>query len=147
VAFGEEEGPSVEPFLVGVATLSLLTTAAEENLVLSVSTTRIGWTQRRRCPPLLRPPARGGPVAMSYAARDGAWGNFYPQGLSEMVLTGSTRTTRGRCWRAPRGRAADEVVKRIVAESRGNPLALLELPGELTPGQLSGSSPLRRNSS
>jgi hypothetical protein len=32
VAFGEEEGPSVEPFLVGVATLSILTTAAEENL-------------------------------------------------------------------------------------------------------------------
>src|SRR6185436_1180575 len=28
VAFGEEEGVAVEPFLVGVATLSLLTTAA-----------------------------------------------------------------------------------------------------------------------
>ena len=36
VAFGEDDGPSVEPFLVGVATLSLLTAAAEENLVLCV---------------------------------------------------------------------------------------------------------------
>ena len=29
VAFGEDDGPSVEPFLVGVATLSLLTSAGE----------------------------------------------------------------------------------------------------------------------
>ena len=29
VAFGEEEGPAVEPFLVSVATLSMLTWAAE----------------------------------------------------------------------------------------------------------------------
>ena len=36
VAFGEEEGPAVEPFLVGVATLTMLTAAAEENLVLCV---------------------------------------------------------------------------------------------------------------
>jgi hypothetical protein len=36
VAFGEKDGPSVEPFLVAVATLSMLTAAAEENLVLCV---------------------------------------------------------------------------------------------------------------
>ena len=36
VAFGEEDGPGVEPFLVGIATLSLLTAAAEESLVLCV---------------------------------------------------------------------------------------------------------------
>ena len=36
IAFGEEEGAAVEPFLVGVATLSLLTTAAEENAVLCI---------------------------------------------------------------------------------------------------------------
>ena len=34
VAFGEEDGPTVEPFLVAIATLSLLTAAAEEQLVL-----------------------------------------------------------------------------------------------------------------
>jgi hypothetical protein len=34
VAFGEEDGPAVEPFLVGVATLTMLSAAAEERPVL-----------------------------------------------------------------------------------------------------------------
>jgi DNA-binding CsgD family transcriptional regulator len=40
------------------------------------------------------------------------------------------------------GPLANEVRDRIVAEARGNPLALLELSGGLTPEQLDGSSPL-----
>ena len=36
VAFGEEDGPSIEPFLVAVATFSMLTAAAEEGTVLCV---------------------------------------------------------------------------------------------------------------
>ena len=36
VAFGEQDGPSVEPFLLGIATLTMLTAAAEEQLVLCV---------------------------------------------------------------------------------------------------------------
>ena len=47
-AFGEEDGPGVEPFLVAVATLSVLTAAAEENLVCASSTTPTGSTPRRR---------------------------------------------------------------------------------------------------
>ena len=37
---------------------------------------------------------------------------------------------------------APEVTERLIAESGGNPLALLELPTELSPDQLGGSSPL-----
>ena len=145
VAFGEEEGPSVEPFLVGVATLSLLTTAAEENLVLCV-VDDAHWLDPATADALLFCARRLGAdrVAMVFAARDGAWGTFDPQGLPELV---ADRPRPGRlpgpARRAHSGDApADEVAERLVAETRGNPLALLELPGELTPDQLSGSAPL-----
>ena len=46
---------------------------------------------------------------------------------------------RGRCWSPSCRRRLDErVLERIVAETRGNPLALLELPRGLTPAQLAG---------
>ena len=144
VAFGEEEGPSVEPFLVGVATLSLLTTAAEENLVVCV-VDDAHWLDPATAGALLFCARRLGAdrVAMVFAARDGAWGSFDPQGLPEMVLTGlDPDASRALLEERLGDVTADEVVERIVAETRGNPLALLELPGELTPGQLSGSSPL-----
>ena len=37
---------------------------------------------------------------------------------------------------------AEEVTRRLIVETRGNPLALLELPGELTAAQLGGSESL-----
>ena len=37
---------------------------------------------------------------------------------------------------------AAEVTERLIAETGGNPLALLELPTELSAAQLAGSSPL-----
>jgi hypothetical protein len=100
VAFGEDDGPSVEPFLVGVATLSLLTAAAEENLVLCV-VDDAHWLDPATAGALLFCARRLGAdrVAMVFAAREGAWENFEPQGLVEMQLTGP-RT--GRCPHAPR---------------------------------------------
>jgi len=46
VVFGEEDGPSIEPFLVAVATLSILTVAAEKHTVHASSRTRTGSTPR-----------------------------------------------------------------------------------------------------
>jgi DNA-binding CsgD family transcriptional regulator len=144
VAFGEEEGTSVEPFLVGVATLSILTAAAEENVVLCV-VDDAHWLDAATADALLFSARRLGAdrVAMVFAARDGAWGSFDPQALPELVVAGldpgdSRTLLEDQLGWTP----ADEVLERIVTETRGNPLALLELPGELTPGQLSGSAPL-----
>lgn len=82
-------------------------------------------------------------VAMVFAARDGAWGSFDPQGLPEMALTGLAPDASRALLEERLGRATGlGVVERLVAETGGNPLALLELPGELTPGQLSGAAPL-----
>src|SRR5690242_18883965 len=88
VAFGEEEGAAVEPFLVGVATLSILTTAAEENPVLCL-VDDAHWLDAATAGALLFCAHRLGAdrVALVFAARDGAWGTFDPQGLRELVVT------------------------------------------------------------
>ncbi|WP_260470352.1 helix-turn-helix transcriptional regulator [Streptomyces sp. RP5T] len=144
VAFGEEEGASVEPFLVGVATLSILTTAAEERPVLCV-VDDAHWLDAATAGALLFCAHRLGAdrVALVLAARDEAWGTFDPQGLRELVLTGLDPAASRALLQARFGDATGPgVVERLVAETRGNPLALLELPAELTRDQLSGVEPL-----
>ena len=144
VAFGEEDGPSVEPFLVAVATLAILTAAAEENAVLCVLDDA-HWLDAATAGALLFCAHRLGAdrVALVFAARDGAWGTFDPQGLRELVVTGLDPDASRSLLQARLGAAAGaEVLERIVAETRGNPLALLELPAELTRDQLSGADPL-----
>jgi DNA-binding CsgD family transcriptional regulator/tetratricopeptide (TPR) repeat protein len=140
VAIGEEEGVSVEPFLVGVATLSVLTAAAEENLVLCV-VDDAHWLDAATAGALLFCAHRLGAdrVALVFAARDGAWGTFDPQGLPELTVTGLDPDASRTVLQTSLGAATGvEVLDRIVTETRGNPLALLELPAELTPHQLRG---------
>ena len=144
VALGEDDGPSVEPFLVGVATLSLLTAAAEENLVLCV-VDDAHWLDPATAGALLFCARRLGAdrVAMVFSAREGAWENFEPQGLGEMQLTGlEPDAARALLDIHLDGARAEEVTRRLILETRGNPLALVELPGELTPAQLRGSESL-----
>lgn len=144
VAFGEEEGASVEPFLVGVATLSILTTAAEEAPVLCL-VDDAHWLDAATAGALLFCAHRLGAdrVALVFAARDGAWGTFDPQGLDELVVTGLDPDDSRTLLQARLGvTTGAEVLDRIVSETRGNPLALLELPAELTRAQLSGAEPL-----
>ena len=82
-------------------------------------------------------------VAMVYAARDDAAATFEAPGVAELVLTGlgpdASRTLLGvHLEDAP----VEDVTRRLIAETGGNPLALLELPTELTAAQLQGHSPL-----
>ena len=144
IAFGEEDGASVEPFLVGVATLSILAAAAEESTVLCV-VDDAHWLDAATAGALRFCAHRLGAdrVALVFAARDGVWGSFDPQGLPELVVTGLDPAAAQALLRARLGAATGaEVVERIVAETRGNPLALLELPAELTPDQVTGVEPL-----
>jgi len=60
-------------------------------------------------------------------------------GLSEQVVAGlGDRDARALLDSAVAGRLDERVRDRIVAEARGNPLALLELPRGLTPAELAG---------
>ncbi len=144
VAFGEDEGPSVEPFLVGVATLSLLTAAAEESLVLCI-VDDAHWLDPASAGALLFCARRLGAdrVVMVFAARDGAAAAFEAPGLAELALTGlDAEASRALLAARLGGDPAEEVAQRLIAETSGNPLALLELPGELTAAQLKGSAAL-----
>ncbi len=144
VAFGEADGPSIEPFLVAVATLSMLTAAAEESTVLCV-VEDAHWLDSATADALLFCVRRLGAdrVLVVFSARDGAANPFRPDGMGELQLTGLDPAAARELLDQRLGDApAPGVTERLIAESGGNPLALLELPTELSPGQLGGSSPL-----
>ena len=143
VAFGEEEGHAVEPFLVAVATLSMLGNAAEEGTVLCV-VDDAHWLDPASADALLFAARRLGAdrVAMVFAARDGER-SFRPDGIPQMVLAGLGRDAAQAMLELRLGEdRAEEVLARLIAETHGNPLGLLELPTELSADQIRGTSPL-----
>jgi DNA-binding CsgD family transcriptional regulator len=136
-AFGMRSGDVPDRFLVGLAALSLLSEVAEERPLLCVvddaqwldlaSAQALAFVARR----LL-----ADPVAVLFAARTPS-AEF--DGLPELVVEGlpdeDARALLGSGVRAP---LDERVRERIVAETRGNPLALLELPRGLTAAELAG---------
>jgi hypothetical protein len=152
VAFGQQEGSSAEPFLVGVATLSALTEAAENGLVVCV-VDDAQWLDTASADALLfaARQLQADPVAIVFAARDaqanrGTGGaSFNPDGLPVMRLGGLDDDAARQLLVERAGEALpEEVGDRLVRETGGNPLALLELPTGLTAGQLRGTAPLPR---
>jgi DNA-binding CsgD family transcriptional regulator len=135
--FGLGVGPAPSRLLVGLALLSLLSEVAEERPLLCVvddaqwldtaSAQAMAFTARR----LLAEP-----VGVLFAAREPG---DELRGLPELEVgglrNGDARALLGSVLRVP----LDERVRdRIVAETGGNPLALLELPRGLSPAQLAG---------
>lgn len=144
IAFGEEDGPPVEPFLVAIATLSMLTAAAEESVVVCLIDDA-HWLDPATADALLFCTRRieADRILMAFTVRDGVGRPFNPEGPQEMRLNGlgpdaARALLEDRLGSAP----GSDVVDRLVAETGGNPLALLELPTRLTPAQLKGSSAL-----
>ena len=137
VAFGLTAGEAPDRFLVGLAALSLLAEAAEKRPLLCViddaqwldraSAQALGFVARR----LLAEP-----VALVLAARElGEEFRRLPELFVDGLGDADARQLLGSVITGP----LDESVRdRIVAETRGNPLALLELPRVLTPAELTG---------
>jgi DNA-binding CsgD family transcriptional regulator len=137
VTFGLRSGHPPDRFLVGLAVLTLLSTVAEEQPLLCVvddaqwldraSTDALAFVARRLLAESL---------GLLFASRKPA-GSF--RGLPELVIeglgNGDARALLG--WVI--GWPLDERVRdRIVSETRGNPLALVELPRELTAADMAG---------
>jgi DNA-binding CsgD family transcriptional regulator len=137
VGLGLSAGRPPNPFLVGLAVLNLLSEAADQRPLLclvddaqwldSASARVLAFVARR----LLAEK-----IAMVFAAREplealdgfaelqvGPLGHRDARALLDSVLP---------------ARLDERVLEQIVAETRGNPLALLELPRGLTPAQLAG---------
>ena len=137
VAFGLRAGDVPDRFLVGLAALSLLAEAAAERPLLCViddaqwldreSAQALGFVARR----LLAEP-----VALVVAARESGDGfSGLPELLVEGLRTGDARELLSS---VAQGRLDERVQDRILAETGGNPLALLELPRALTVAELAG---------
>jgi DNA-binding CsgD family transcriptional regulator len=136
-AFGLSSGPAPDRFLVGLAVLSLLSEVAEEHpLVCLVEDEQ--WLDRASAQVLAFVARRlvAESVGLVFAARVPS-GEL--AGLPELVVEGLPEAeARTLLDAALTGPLDAQVRDRIVAETGGNPLALLELPRGLTPAELAG---------
>ncbi len=139
VALGLAAGDPPDRFLVALGALSLLAEVADRTPLLvlvedaqwldGASQQVLGFVARR----LL-----ADPVAVVFAARPVEGGDDLG-GLPELALGGLNHDdSRALLGTVIPGRLDDRVSDRIVAETRGNPLALLELPRGLSLATLAG---------
>lgn len=139
VAFGLRDGPAPDRFLVALAVLNLLAATAEGcPLVCLVDDAQ--WLDRASGQVLAFVARRlqAECIAMVFAVRSRDEDDEFV-GLPELVLEGlADSDARVLLASEVRGRLDERVGDRIVAEARGNPLALLELPRGLTPAELAG---------
>ena len=137
VAFGLSTGASPDRFLVGLAVLSLVSeVAGERPLVCIIDDEQ--WLDRGSAQALGFVARRLGadPVGLVFAAR--APGEELA-GLPELEVEGlGDSDARALLDSALAGPLDERVRDLIVAETHGNPLALLELPRGLTSAELAG---------
>jgi DNA-binding CsgD family transcriptional regulator len=139
VAIGVASGDVPDRFLVGLAVLGLLSAAAEKRPLLclvedahwldAASGMILGFVARR---------LQAESVAIVVAVREpNARHDF--DGLPELPLGGLAEDdARALLMRALPGRLDDRVRDRIIAETRGNPLALVDLPRSMSAAELAG---------
>ena len=139
VALGMREGPAPDRFLVGLAVLSLLAATAEDQ-PLACLVDDAQWLDRAsvQCLAFAARRLLAEPVAVILAARQ-IDDHDELAGLPGLTVTGlSDADARALLASAVGGRLDAEVRDRIVAETGGNPLALLQLPRGLGPAELAG---------
>ena len=136
-AFGMAAGRVPDRFLVGLAVLNLLSGVAGERPLICLiddeqwldqaSAQVLGFVARRLA---------ADPVGLVFAAREpGAELDGLPELRVEGLRKSDARALLDSVLAWP---LDDRVREQIVAETQGNPLALLELPRGLTPAELAG---------
>jgi DNA-binding CsgD family transcriptional regulator/tetratricopeptide (TPR) repeat protein len=136
-AFGMSAGPTPDRFLVGLAVLSLLSEVAGERPVVCVADD-VQWLDRASAQVLAFVARRLGAesVGLVFGARV-TGGEL--AGLPELTVGGLADSAARALLNAVLSGPVDARVRdEIVAETRGNPLALLELPRGMTLAELAG---------
>jgi DNA-binding CsgD family transcriptional regulator len=137
VVFGMRAGEVPDRLLVALATLGLLSEVAEERPLLCV-VDDAHWVDKSSALALAFVARRllAEPVGLVFAARESGEELRH---VSEMWVGGlQERDARALLNSAVRFRLDERVGEQIIAETQGNPLALLELPRGLTATQLAG---------
>ena len=144
-AFGLALGPPPDRFLVGLAVLGLFAEVAQQRpLVCVVDDAQ--WLDRASAQVLAFVGRRllAESVAMIFAVRESLAAQDQPEvpelaGLAELLIIGlPDGDARALLVTAYPGPVDERVLERVLTETRGNPLALLELPRGFTPRELAG---------
>jgi DNA-binding CsgD family transcriptional regulator/tetratricopeptide (TPR) repeat protein len=139
VAFGLRPGSAPDRFLVGLAVLGLLSDAAAGQPLLCL-VDDAQWLDQASAQVLAFAARRldAESVALLFGTRDPA-GEGDLAGLPGLAVAGLADTdARALLASVIPGRLDERVLDRIIAESAGNPLALLELPHGMTAAELAG---------
>jgi DNA-binding CsgD family transcriptional regulator len=140
-AFGLVSGPAPNPFLVGMATLTLLADVAQSApLLCTVDDAQ--WLDQASAQVLAFVARRilADQIVVVLCVRDPVAGGDRFEGLPELYL-GSLGEPESLALLVERvGRIDRRVAQRVLSASGGNPLALIEFAGELSPAQLVGDS-------
>ncbi|CAM5599903.1 AAA family ATPase [Streptomyces canarius] len=138
VAFGLRSAAAVpSPFLVGLALLGLLTEAAEDQALLCV-VDDAQWLDQASARALAfaarRLDAEGIALVVAMRRADDVFA-----GLAHMVVEGLGHDDAGELLRLAVPGGLDRRIRdQLIAEARGNPLALRELPRALGPARVAG---------
>jgi DNA-binding CsgD family transcriptional regulator len=136
-AFGVSAGEPPDRFLVGLAVLSLVSEVAEGQALLWI-VDDAQWLDRASAQTLAFVARRllAERMVLAFGVREPS-GEQELAGLPELVVVGlGDSDARALLDSVITGPVDQQVRDRIVAETRGNPLALLELPRGLSPGEL-----------
>ena len=137
IVFGLSAGPAPDRFFVGLAVLGLFAAAAEQRPLLCV-VDDAQWLDQASALTLAFVTRRllAEPVGIVFSAREPGEELRH---LSELEVGGVRNgDARALLSSAVRFKLDERIRDRIIAETRGNPLALLELPRGLTARQLAG---------
>jgi len=138
-AFGLRDGGAPDRFLVGLAVLSLLADLAEKRPLVCIMDDA-QWLDAASAQALAFVARRLGAesVGLVFAVREPG-GERHLAGLPELAVGGlGDRDAQELLGTVLAGPLDEQVRDRIVAETHGNPLALLELPRGRTPAELAG---------
>jgi DNA-binding CsgD family transcriptional regulator len=139
VAFGLLDAGAPDRYLVGLAVLSLLSEVAEERPFVCL-VDDVQWLDRASAQSLAFVARRlvAESIALVFAVREPG-DEQELAGLPQLVIEGlGYEDARLLLASAIPGRLDEQVRDRIIAETRGNPLALSELPRGLTLAELAG---------
>ena len=143
VALGQRDGERVDPFLVGLATLSILTEESDELPVLAI-VDDAHWLDPASADALLFVARRLGAdrLALLFAVRDGTATTLAHDGVPALLVGRLGDTPARAVLRESAGADIDaDVADRLLQQSGGNALALVELATGLSAEQLAGAAP------
>jgi DNA-binding CsgD family transcriptional regulator len=143
VAFGMEQGPAADRFLLGLAALTLLARAAEDQPVLCLIDDG-QWLDAESAQVLAFVARRlyADRVGMVITVGEPAPARAFEQ-LPAVLVGGLPAGEAGQLLRAAAGAPVDDrVVARILADTGANPLALIEVGTEFTAEELAGQAVL-----